>query len=677
MKIRSSFKLNWAIQPLSRFLVVYFLGLLLSYFTPINFWVLLSCILCTITNLLVWLYFRIKRSAMQSGISVCLLILLSGALHGLGFHAEPKRLNNDAQFNKQQYLIRINSEPIERDSSVSFGACFYPLDSSRCKLQNFEIQVKTTIYLPSVKFQIGEYLLVHTKLSEPQKTQLPGEFNYYEYLRRTGTEAIARIDSSAFLKLGKSDFSLKQNFVQWRNKLIQSLSANGLHEDELAIASALLLGARTDISEDLNEAYSQSGITHILAVSGMHVGLVFTAIGFFFKRIRNKYLVCFLSIAFLWSYACLTGLSASVTRAAWMFSFIACGNLFRSGHQKWNSIAASALLMLVLDPFIWLDAGFQLSFAAVWGIVSLGKLPEKFHRLPKWLRLPTEAAWVSCVAQLFTLPVSLLIFGKFPVYFLLANLITVPLSTILTYWGIITIILLPIPEIAQLFCKILSYGIQAMNFVAFEISKLPFSTFDDLYLSITQASWLAIVLYICSTKFISWREKFKWTLIYSCLTSVFLWFQLLSPDPEALYLYASSQAIGIIEHTESAINVHVLKAEAGSNSYSNRSINTTKKYAIQNQLAFKCEIGLYEYNPTFSFQLSTRNLPSTKVFFIHPENLRVNPFDKKWNFRATDKVVLLPGGSPKKRQSWRLALLRDRIQWIDSQANKISVKKIM
>jgi hypothetical protein len=152
---------------------------------------------------------------------------------------------------------------------------------------------------------------------------------------------------------------------------------------------------------------------------------------------------------------------------------------------------------------------------------------------------------------------------------------------------------------------------------------------------------------------------------------------LLSPDPESLYLYASSQAIGIIEHTESAINVHVLKAEAGSNSYSNRSINTTKKYAIQNQLAFKREIELYENNPTFSFQLSTRILPSTKVFFIHPENLRVNPFDKKWNFRATDKVVLLPGGSPKKRQLWRLALLRDRIQWIDAQANKISVKKIM
>jgi competence protein ComEC len=677
MKIRTTFKLNWAIQPLSRFLVVYFLGLLLSYLIPINFWVLLSCIICTLITLLVSLYYKIKRSAIQTGLSVCMLILLSGALHGLGFHTEPHRLVNDAQFNKQPYLIRINSEPIRKDSSVSFGTSFYPLDSLRKLYPSIPIQVKTTIYQPSANFQIGEYLLVYARLSEPQRPHLPGEFNYQAYLRRTGIDAIARLDSTAFLKLSKADFSFKQYFIQLRNNLIHSFEENGMREDELAIASALLLGARSDISEDLNEAYSQSGITHILAVSGMHVGLVFTAIGFFFKKLRNKYLVCFLSIAFLWSYACLTGLSASVTRAAWMFSFIACGNLFRSGQQKWNSISASALLMLVLDPFVWLDPGFQLSFAAVWGIVSLGKLPEKFNRLPKWLRLPTEAAWVSCVAQLFTLPVSLLIFGKFPVYFLLANLITVPLSTILTYWGIITIFLLPIPAIASIFCKILSYGIQAMNFVAYEISKLPFSTFDDLYLSIVQASWLAIVLYICSAKFISRRQKFKWTLIYSCLASILLWIQLLVPTTASRYLYASSHAIGIIEHNESAINVHILNFEATANSYSNRSINTLKKYAIQNQLAFKQAVGLNENIARFSCQVSIGLNTTNKVFFIHPENLRVNPFATKLKFRTTDKVVLLPGGAHKKRQLWRLALLRKRVQWIDAQANKIEVKKIM
>ena len=677
MKIRASYKLNWAIQPLSRFLLVYFLGLLISYYLSLNFWVLLSCIICILSTLLLSLHVRFRRGSLNTGISVFALVLLSGALHGFSYHIESNALSNDAQFSKQLYLIRINSEPIIKDSSVSFGASYYHIDSSRSKLQNIDVQVKTTIYSPSDSFQIGEYLLIHAKLAAPQTPQLPGEFNYYEYLRRIGIAAIARIDSTAYLKLDKSDFSIKQYFIRWRNRLIHSLSDHGLRNDELAIASALLLGARTDISEDLNDAYSQSGITHILAVSGMHVGLVFTAMGFFFKRIRNKYLVCFLSIAFLWSYACLTGLSASVTRAAWMFSFIACGNLFRSGHQKWNSIAASALLMLILDPFIWLDAGFQLSFAAVWGIVSLGKLPEKFHRLPKWLRLPTEAAWVSCVAQLFTLPVSLLIFGKFPVYFLLANLLTVPLSTILTYWGIITIILLPIPAIAQLFCKILGFGIQVMNLVALEISKLPFSTFNDFYLSITQAIWLAIILYICSAKFISWKEKFRLNLIFSCMVSVALWVQFIMPTYSAIYVYASYQAIGIIEHTGNAAKVTTLKEETFANSYFNRSIEAFKKYAIQNQLTFQSSLNTNSFDSSLGCQLTRLNLPSSTVFFIHPENLRVNPFDKNLNFRLSDTVFLMAGGTPKKRQLWRLALLRRRIQLIDAQSNKILIKKLM
>jgi ComEC/Rec2-related protein len=470
---------------------------------------------------------------------------------------------------------------------------------------------------------------------------------------------------------------MKQYFTQWRNKLINSFFEYGLRDDELAIASALLLGARTDISEDLNDAYSQSGITHILAVSGMHVGLVFTAMGFFFKRIRNKYIVCFLSIAFLWSYACLTGLSASVTRAAWMFSFIACGNLFRSGHQKWNSIAASALLMLVLDPYIWLDAGFQLSFAAVWGIVSLGKMPEKFHRLPIWLKLPAEAAWVSCVAQLFTLPVSLLIFGKFPVYFLLANLITVPLSTILTYWGILTIIVLPFPSIAFLFCKILGFGIQAMNLVASEISNLPFSTFSDLYLNVAQTIWLVVTLYIGTAKFISWKEKLRLNLYFSCFFSLVFWIQFISPSKSSTYIYASSQAVGIIEHYEGAANVVVLKYDERPNSYSQRSLDAFKKFAIQNHLTFQCLNSCSSFNDEENRHLNRLNFSSTTVFFIYPENLRVNPFDTNLNFRATDNVVLMEGGLPKKRQLWRLALLRRRIQFIDAQSNKISVRKIL
>jgi hypothetical protein len=216
-----------------------------------------------------------------------------------------------------------------------------------------------------------------------------------------------------------------------------------------------------------------------------------------------------------------------------------------------------------------------------------------------------------------------------------------------------------------------------MNLVALEISKLPFSTFNDFYLSITQAIWLAIILYICSAKFISWKEKFRLNLIFSCMVSVALWVQFIMPTYSAIYVYTSYQAIGIIEHTGNAAKVTTLKEETFANSYFNRSIEAFKKYAIQNQLTFQSSLNTNSFDSSLGCQLTRLNLPSSTVFFIHPENLRVNPFDKNLNFRLSDTVFLMAGGTPKKRQLWRLALLRRRIQLIDAQSNKILIKKLM
>jgi competence protein ComEC len=250
--------------------------------------------------------------------------------------------------------------------------------------------------------------------------------------------------------------------------------------------------------------------------------------------------VCLLSLLFLWSYACLTGLSPSVVRAAWMFSFIACGKLFRSGHQKWNSIAASALLMLVFDPFIWLDAGFQLSFFAVWGIVSLGKLPEKLLTKFKWVNYTLEAAWISCVAQFCTLPVSLYIFGKFPVYFLLANIFAVPLSTCITYWGIFCFIILPIPFLATYSCKILGWGIDLMNFIATTIAEMPSSTFTDIHLSFFQSVWIAFFIYVIAAKFLSSMQKIKTVLMCTLIISAANWISFFSNMKTSYLVYYSN-----------------------------------------------------------------------------------------------------------------------------------------
>jgi competence protein ComEC len=676
MKIRPAFKLIWAIQPLSRFLLLFIIGLFVAYLQPFNvFLVLFVLVLTFISSVLLYRSKR-YRSKYQIGYFLSFIVFLSGVFLGNRYHKDVNGLSNAVLYKKQFYLIKVTSEPTIKDSVLSFNADFYLSDSTGANRSIHFISSRSSVLGGSnLAIEIGQFALVYARLENPPKPTLPGEFDYEAYLRRKGVFAISRFTCEDFLKLSLKEFSFKSLFLSFRNDLIQKFHSYGLFGDRLAIASALLLGARSDISDDLNEAYSHSGITHILAVSGMHVGLVFAAVSFFLRKIKRKFLVCLLSLTFLWGYACLTGLSPSVTRAAWMFSFIVCGKLFRSGHQKWNSIAASGLLMLVIDPFIWLDAGFQLSFSAVWGIVALGKLPEKFSGMNKWLKVPLEAAWISCIAQLCTLPVSLFIFGKFPIYFLLANLITVPLSTILTYWGILCLLVFPVPLIAHFFCTILCYGIDLMNFVASFISNLPFSTFDGLHINLVHSVLIALLIYLFSSSFLSFRRKVSIALRLILFSSLVLFLQCFTPVNNFSSLYHSSNKFGIITYNRKSARNYNLFDDGVLNEGSSALISFEKHLQRSSlKLHFK------DYNESDrkfkSFLVNTNINGYLCLIFVNPSDLDLNPFCLNFPKHFNTYIVLMPGGKYKWRQFWKLVSLRKRIKLMEMNSKRLKFNRL-
>lgn len=668
MKILSFSKLNWAIQPLSRFLLLFFLGLLYAFrFNPSVHVVFTSIVFALIS----FVYFYHKKSFTRSiNWILSILILLCGCFLGNQYSIDPPHLSNIQLYSKQVYFVKVTSEPLTKDSTISFEGDFFFVksDANKIELDN-PIRVKVTLesYSP-IQFLIGQTLLVHGRLFLPQASTIPGTFNYSKYLKQKGIDALMRLKRHDYFDLHSVHFSFLQYFINCRNQLVRELHENGLKDDQLSIASALLLGARSEIGEELNEAYSESGITHILAVSGMHVGLVFIALGFLLKRIKNKLFVCLLSLLFLWSYACLTGLSPSVVRAAWMFSFIACGKLFRSGHQKWNSIAASALLMLVFDPFIWLDAGFQLSFFAVWGIVSFGKLPEKLLTKFKWVNYTLEAAWISCVAQFCTLPVSLYIFGKFPVYFLLANIFAVPLSTCITYWGIFCFIILPIPFLATYSCKILGWGIDLMNFIATTIAEMPSSTFTDIHLSFFQSVWIAFFIYVIAAKFLSSMQKIKTVLMCTLIISAANWISFFSNMKTSYLVYYSNSTAGLIESKNGTANNYTLFGDGANEEMKMKSFTTfLMKSSIdlrvhptrQRNLSFK------------SFILTSSISQFRRVLFVSPKDMSVNPFQRESFETQFDCIFLFSGGSHRFKRLWRLAALRKHIPMIELSRSKM------
>lgn len=234
---------------------------------------------------------------------------------------------------------------------------------------------------------------------------------------------------------------IRKKTADLRVRLCAFFENAGMGKAETEVAKALVLGVR--VQDGIQEAYRNTGIVHVLAVSGMHLSMfavMASSLFTFFGRRRWQTWLRFILVNLLvWGYALLTGLSPSVSRAACMFSWVGLGNVLGRKVPTERSLAVSAWVLLVCNPFLLQETGFILSYAAVAGLVFLSPL---FMRL--WKPANRLVAWgwgmavASCAAQAATLPVILHIFGTFPTYFLLANLLVTPVVSVALPWGLVT-----------------------------------------------------------------------------------------------------------------------------------------------------------------------------------------------------------------------------------------------
>ena len=289
------------------------------------------------------------------------------------------------------------------------------------------------------------------------------------------------------------------------------------------IAFALLLGIKDDMDKDLKTAYSTAGAMHVLAVSGLHVGIIQLllswALGFLKKRRSGRILFLFTSLSFLWSYAFITGLSPSVIRAVTMFSIILIGQQAVRHHNVYNSLAVSAFLMLLYQPMMIRDVGFQLSYIAVLGIVYL---QPKIYWLFQPGNILLEKAWsitsVSIAAQIATAPISLYYFHQFPTYFLVSNLLVIPASFAILLNGLLLLLMSLISEwLSHLLGTILEGLISLLNHCILWINELPASVIDRIWLDPTQVILLYVII-IFLTRLLAIRKP---SLLYTCYLCCF------------------------------------------------------------------------------------------------------------------------------------------------------------
>lgn len=267
-----------------------------------------------------------------------------------------------------------------------------------------------------------------------------------------------------------------------------------------AIASALILGVTDGLDNELTQAYAASGAMHVLAVSGLHVGIIYGIILLVLRPLtrnqKGKWVVALLSIFLLWGYAMVTGFSPSVLRAVTMFSFVALARPLNYRTNIYNILAVSAFCLLLINPYLIMSVGFQLSYLAVIGIVYLQPL---VYRLWSPRSLFLDKIWqitcVSLAAQLATFSLGILYFHQFPVYFLFSNLFVIPGAIGILLSGIMLLALSSFTAVAEVVGYFLTWLIKGLNYLVLTVEQLPFSIIENMYITTFQC-WLIIILVV-------------------------------------------------------------------------------------------------------------------------------------------------------------------------------------
>lgn len=329
--------------------------------------------------------------------------------------------------------------------------------------------------------EMGDILQFYTTVHSPENRGDSITFDYATYLYRKGISGTAYVPSGSWQKQDvPRRLTLKQKALFVREKVVDTYRTWGLSDEQLPVLSALTIGYKADLEKEQREWYAVAGISHVLALSGLHVGIVWMLLGWVLRPLDRfsclRWPKWAFSTLFLWAFAFVSGLEASVVRAVIMCMLMELGRMSGGRTLSMNTLAIAAFFMLLYNPFYLFDVGFQLSFVAVISILLFYPL---FNRLVSVRSRLFGWGWntvsVSVAAQLGTAPLVMYYFSNFSVYFLLANIVAALLVPLIVGLGFLAMALTPFPALAQGVAFGLGKIIGILNLTAREISGWPYA----------------------------------------------------------------------------------------------------------------------------------------------------------------------------------------------------------
>ncbi|POY36013.1 hypothetical protein C3K47_12480 [Solitalea longa] len=528
----SSFRLQTRQLTFVRILFPFMAGICAGCFSEFN--AILYWLLLTVAILILVLTTHFNRQINKTrwrkykGLAINFSFILTGFCTS-GLHNELVYKDHFTSHSSDYLLVKITDPPIRKGVNLQFKANVVMAVKNNVQKQASG-NLLVTINTPK-DLNYNEYILIKAKFKETTPPQNPFEFDYKRYLQFKNIHYQTYLQAEEY-KIVKHEekFDLTLWSIRVREQCVQLFNKYIPKTENAGISAAFLLGYRADLSPEIVNGFTNTGTLHILSVSGLHVTIIYLVINtllLFLNRFkRGKLIKTVLVLILIWLYALITGMSPAVCRSAFMISVVAVAEGTNRYTNIYNSIAVSVFFLLLLDPYLLFDVGFQLSYIAVWGIIYFQpKIYSWVYTENKLLNYVWSMTSVSLAAQLATFPLSIYYFHQFPNYFLIANILVIPLATVILFGGILLLSVSFMPSLAGLIGLCLTNIIDLMNWILLKLSHLPFATFNGIW--INNYSLLLLTLIIITIGYrLSEKSKAAWNLTFILIISFIISFNL-------------------------------------------------------------------------------------------------------------------------------------------------------
>lgn len=523
--------MNWNKYPFLRLVMSISLGIALGEALgnfgmdeTVCFWGLVGLLG---VEILIFCLLKSYRHRWVFGMATILVFVYLGYFRASFYHVTvTKETGGNNSVDVEYHLARVYDPPVEKENSVKITLELLGQGTDEdVVVASGRVMAYFRKTESALNLGYGDLLAFFAPLEELSPPKNPDEFDYRKYLERRGIVKRAYLDGGDWWPVGVWQGNPLFAFsYRFRDRLLDAMRRSGISEDEFGVGAAILLGYDESLPAQLRQNYVAAGSMHILCVSGMHVGIIYLLASFVLGLLgKGKRAVLFkrlILLGLIWFYALLTGLSPSVLRASMMISFLIFGELIHRKGFALNSIAASAFILLLINPNNLFAIGFQLSYAAVVGIVLLQKpiyrlLYVKYKLLDKmW-----EITAVSLAAQIAVMPFAVYYFHQFTPYFWLSNLLMTPLSFLVILFGMVLLLVSWVPALNVVMGTLVGKSLYLMNEVVSNIERLPYSLIKGLYMDDIQFA-MSLMLLVLLMLFVVLKKK-RMLMEMLVLSSVF------------------------------------------------------------------------------------------------------------------------------------------------------------